>query len=281
MNAVTHDGVFHADEVFAAATLQLLDPATQITRTRKPDLIAAADIAFDVGGGFYDHHQKGGNGVRANGIPYAAFGLIWDQYGMAVSGDAVIAAEVDHILVQPIDAADNGMHLSTPNRTDVQSLNVSGVISLFNPVGDEGFDSQFAVACGMARAILQRAIASARERVNGRRVLASAIETAADPRILIFESFVPGWTSTVVRDAPDALLVVYPSAGTYRVQVVPLELGTPGVRLPLPESWAGLEGEQLAALTCVADATFAHRGRFIAGARSLEGALALARLVLA
>lgn|GEM_PF-6359412 len=42
-----------------------------------------------------------------------------------------------------------------------------------------------------------------------------------------------------------------------------------------------LDGDALAALTGVADATFAHRGLFIAGAVSREGALALAQLAVA
>ena len=278
--AVTHDGVFHADDVFAAATLQLLNPETEITRTRNPLVIAAAHIAFDVGGGDYDHHQPQGGGVRPNGIPYAAFGLIWRDYGKDLCWDWDVAAEVDRILVQPIDAADNGLHLSMPTRDDVHGLNISGVISMFNPVDGESFDGQFAIATAVARTILRRAITNARERIDGRRVLASAIANAVDPRILVFESFVPGWQETIVRNAPNALLVVYPSAGTYRVQVIPQELGKPGVRLPLPEVWAGLDGEALISLTGVADATFAHRGRFIAGAQSQDGALTLARLAL-
>jgi uncharacterized UPF0160 family protein len=51
--------------------------------------------------------------------------------------------------------------------------------------------------------------------------------------------------------------------------------------LPLPSSWAGLRGDALRAVCGVPDAEFCHGGRFIAGARSLEGAQRLAQLALA
>lgn len=37
-------------------------------------------IVFDIGRGAFDHHQKDSR-IRENGIPYAAFGLLWDAKG--------------------------------------------------------------------------------------------------------------------------------------------------------------------------------------------------------
>ncbi|MCE9517420.1 MYG1 family protein [Candidatus Nomurabacteria bacterium] len=90
---VTHNGTFHADDVFATATLSLLlDGNIKVIRTRDPKIIASADYVYDVGGEYnlyknlFDHHQKGGAGKRENGIPYAAFGLVWKSYGAAICG---------------------------------------------------------------------------------------------------------------------------------------------------------------------------------------------------
>ena len=47
---VTHDGKFHADDVFAVATLLLVFPGATVTRTRDEGLIKGADAAVDVGG---------------------------------------------------------------------------------------------------------------------------------------------------------------------------------------------------------------------------------------
>ena len=67
--AVTHDGLFHADDVFAAVVVRRMFPRVRIMRTRHPDHLAAADLRFDVGGKSdgatdFDHHQPGGAGVR-------------------------------------------------------------------------------------------------------------------------------------------------------------------------------------------------------------------------
>ena len=75
--AFTHGGKFHADDVFSATLLLYLNPEIVITRgNRVPENFAG--IVFDIGRGRYDHHQKDSR-VRENGVPYAAFGLLWEQ----------------------------------------------------------------------------------------------------------------------------------------------------------------------------------------------------------
>ena len=86
----THNGNFHADDVFAVAALKNIFPAAKLIRTRDLAVIANADIVVDVGGIFdtetnrFDHHQKGGAGARDNGIPFSSFGLIWQKYGLTI-----------------------------------------------------------------------------------------------------------------------------------------------------------------------------------------------------
>ncbi len=68
-------GKFHADDIFSSALLLYLNPEIQITRGNQvPEEYDG--IVFDIGRGAYDHHQKDSR-VRENGIPYAAFGLLW------------------------------------------------------------------------------------------------------------------------------------------------------------------------------------------------------------
>lgn len=300
----THDGVFHGDDVLAGAIVRLAFPDQAITRTRSPELLESAMLCFDVGQGTYDHHQRGGNGVRPNGVPYASAGLLWEDYGPQICGavptvnpndagdtDAIynpnyglarkIADEVDRQLIQSIDAHDNGHAIAAPTGDAIQCT-ISHILSNFNPSWDEpqNFDQRYFEAVAFAATILDRAIIRARSVVLAREVVAQAVADAIDPRIVVLPYFVP-WQEALVEASADALLCVYPSAGTWRVQVVPATPGQPGARLPLPEAWAGLDNAELAALTGVADATFAHRGRFIAGAQSRNGALALARLAIA
>ncbi len=75
----THGGVFHADDIFSTELLKILNPAIKILRGFSvPEDFTG--IVYDIGGGKYDHHQKDSR-VRENGIPYAAFGLLWEKFG--------------------------------------------------------------------------------------------------------------------------------------------------------------------------------------------------------
>ena len=67
---ITHGGIFHADEVFATAILATLGDVTVMRVFTVPADTRA--FVYDIGRGKYDHHQKGGNGARENGIPSAS-----------------------------------------------------------------------------------------------------------------------------------------------------------------------------------------------------------------
>ena len=125
---VTHDGSFHTDDIFAAATFSLLlekkGENFEIIRTRNPEIIKSADYVFDVGGVYdaksnrFDHHQIGGAGHRQggaskleNGIEYSSFGLVWKKFGKDLTGSDDVVKLVDKRLVCPIDAHDNGFDL--------------------------------------------------------------------------------------------------------------------------------------------------------------------------
>jgi uncharacterized UPF0160 family protein len=62
---------------------------------------------------------------------------------------------------------------------------------------------------------------------------------------------------------------------------VPRQLGSFENRRDLPAAWAGLEGDDLVAVTGVADALFCHAKRFLVVARTREGIGRLAELALA
>ncbi|WP_353864488.1 MYG1 family protein [Svornostia abyssi] len=97
MKVATHDGSFHADDVFAIAVLRLRTPDLEIVRTRDTDVIAACDARVDVGlhsdpaTGDFDHHQKGGAGgsrerdpvrvVRARLARVRRRGVRWQRAG--------------------------------------------------------------------------------------------------------------------------------------------------------------------------------------------------------
>ena len=286
---VTHGGSFHADDVFACAVVKVVFPDARVVRTRDPEVIASADVVFDVGGVYdakgkrFDHHQKPPNGERwpieprANGVPYSSFGLVWRHYGHDCCGSMGIAHEVDQQLVQSVDAADCGFSLHGVATTDARTLSVSAMVSLLNPTWEEegDFDGAFARAVDLAEMILRRAIASAAAKIAAEKAVEAAAATPGPTMVL--DRYLP-WASMPVR--AEKLFCVFPAAaeGTWMVQCVPEKPGSFQSRKPLPEAWGGLRGEELAALTGVGGAVFCHINLFIGGATSLEGALALAKL---
>lgn len=292
MKVATHDGSFHADDVFAIAVLRLRTPDLEIVRTRDPERIAACDARVDVGlrsdpaTGDFDHHQRGGAGTRANGIPYASFGLVWKAYGAEIcAGDAQVAAEVDSYLVQGIDALDGGVTLTKSLIDDVRPMTVSDFVGAMNPAWDEELtpaeqDARFLAAVEKAEGIIERAMSTAAARARAHRLVRAAMARAEDPRLIELDRKMP-WHEPVVTGAPEALYVIYPKSDGWGLQAVPRAVGAFGNRKDLPAAWAGLEGAALADVTGVPDAIFCHGKRFMAAAASREGVLELARQALA
>jgi uncharacterized UPF0160 family protein len=293
MRVATHDGSFHADEVFALAALSLLGEPLEIVRTRDREVLAASDVRVDVGfradpaTGDFDHHQREGGGERRSGVRYASFGLVWREHGAALcGGDAHVAARVDESLVQGVDANDTGQALAEASEGGIRAMTVSGVVGAFNPTWEEETTpeaerARFDEAVSIATAILRREIASAGAAQRAAKVVADAVERskAADPRLVALESNVP-WKEVVVTEAPDAEFVVYPKRQGWGLEAVPRELGSFDNRRDLPAEWAGLDGPALAELTGVPDALFAHAKRFLVVARTREGIDALAERAL-
>ena len=292
MKVATHPGNFHADDVFAVAVLELVHGPLEVVRTRDADAQAAADVRVDVGGrhdpasGDFDHHQKGGAGERANGVRYASFGLVWREYGARLcDGDADVAARVDQSLVQGVDANDTGQTIVAPILDGVRPpMTVSGMIAGLNRRWDEQLSpaeerARFDEALALAGPIIAREIGSAAAQQRAVRIVEAAVRGARDSRVIELERDVP-WKEVVVTQAPAALFVVYPKRQGWGLEAVPRELGSFTNRRDLPEAWAGLDGPDLARVTGVDDALFAHAKRFLVVARSRAGIDALAAQAL-
>jgi uncharacterized UPF0160 family protein len=292
VHIATHDGSFHADEVFALAALYLLGEPVEIIRTRDRDTLRAADVRVDVGfahdpaTGDFDHHQREFDRRRANGVGYASFGLVWEAYGSRIcGGDPEVAEMVDASLVQAIDAGDIGQRLSELVVEDVHPMSLNAVIGGFNARWDETLTpgqerERFDAALELARGILSREIEAAASGGRAVRIVREAIAAAADPRLIELPVNAP-WKRTLVPDAEQALFVIYPKRRGYGLEAVPRELGSFELRRDLPAAWAGLDGERLVAATGVPDALFCHAKRFLVVAASRDGIERLAELALA
>lgn len=297
ISVVTHNGVFHADDVMACAILnRVFDGDLRVSRTRDAVQVAMADIVVDVGGVYdadkqrFDHHQRGGAGVRDNDIPFAACGLVWREYGAAFVASVALSSgllskfdvasvckRVDATVITSIDAADNGIDQGS-------GFTVSSVISQMNPVwfqkpSEDEFDAAFSNAVVLAADILEQTVISAIAEEMAEIVVLTQIEEMRDAgySYIVLRHYCP-WIPAAVK-AGDVDFVIFPAAeGGYRVQCVPTRVGSFGMRKMLPEAWAGLAAEELVEVTGVSDAVFCHKGRFIAGAGSRVGAMKLADL---
>ncbi len=313
----THSGSFHADDVFGVGVLMGVYPSHTLIRTRKQELIDTADLVVDVGGtwdaatGRFDHHQRGFTGARpaqqadgqtVPGVGYASAGLVWTAFGAAYvqawagahgqSLDAKAIDEVvrsiDHSLVQYLDIVDTGQGDVSPGIFGLSSLIAQLNTHWLEEQGmDQGTKAQlqearFREAIAITRKFLDHAISKKVAQIR-------AVDTVrAAPRLLggrvlhLQEGGMP-WTRVVVDEMPDVMFVIYPDSDgdQYQIKTVPVEPGSFTARMDLPQSWAGLRDQELAAVTGVADSVFCHLNLFIGGARSFEGAVKLAELALA
>ena len=285
LTIATHNGNFHADDVFSVAALKYIYPEALVIRTRDVNTLNKANIVLDVGGiydadkGRFDHHQRGGAGKRNNGIPYSSFGLIWKKYGNQLcNDDDNLAKSVDNDLVSIIDAVDCGYVEGVP-----QGISLSQTIAMFNPTWQENsdFDSCFEQAVIFASRVLARFIAGAKGSIEAETIVVEAIAQAKDPRVIVLENFTP-WKKTVHALSSQALYVIYPSeSNQWRIQTVPVEPGSFEDRKPLPNAWAGLTDHELSKIIGINDATFCHNGCFIAGAKSFTSITTMAKIALA
>ncbi|WP_029068967.1 MYG1 family protein [Jonesia quinghaiensis] len=285
MIIATHNGKFHADDVFGVALLTEIHPDATIVRTRDPQRLAEADIVLDVGGEYntetrrYDHHQKS-SGARPNGILYSAFGLLWQDYGRQWCNNDDVWLKIDTRLVTAIDAVDNGQDLYSLTDFGIRPFDLSEYLGLFNPIGDdEDFDSQFTVAVELARTILHRLKAKYVAVLDAERYFQQAYAASPDRRYVILERYIPH--GGISSKQPELLYTVYPGAtGNWTIQAVRPDNAQFSNRKDLPAAWRGLNGSELAEVTGVADAVFCHKAGFICAAQTRDGAQELLRQAL-
>lgn len=289
-DAVTHGNVFHADEILATAILAKINPDLKVARVFKvPHDLKPSTIVYDVGYGELDHHQKGGNGVRPNGVPYASAGLVWRRFGSQVvcntCSPQAVWEHVDRVLVQGVDANDCGT--MPPVKYPAQPQTISQAISGFYPPWDKDLtpdgdgltaaDYAFKKAVTFMTEILDNTIDYAVSVVKAKAAVQESIERA-EKGVMLLSKYMP-WKGTLMQDtserAKDIRVVVYPdNRSGYAWCVVPN-------RALAPEHWRGLKGRSLQQTSGCATAVFVHPAGFMGGAASLVDALTMAYEVAA
>lgn len=289
---VTHDGSFHTDDVFAAATLSIYlegkGEAFEIIRTRDQEMIDKADYVFDVGDIYdpgknrFDHHQKSFREKRANSIFYSSFGLVWKKFGIELTGSNESIELIDKRLVSPVDAHDNGFDL-VEKKYEVFPYLIQDFFRVMRPTWREtnlDIDQIFLESVEVAKRILSREIIHAKDTILSNQSIISIYNNTEDKRFVVLDQNYP--SSEILNKLPEVFFVVYPKAsdGFWGIKAVRNDSKSFENRKNLPKSWAGLRDEELVKVTGVEDAVFCHKGLFMAVAKSKEGVIKLARLAL-
>jgi len=292
---VTHNGTFHTDDLFATATLSILNNGNiKIIRTRDPKMFNKGDYVYDVGGennfdmDKFDHHQKGGGGERENGIPYASFGLVWKKYGELICGDKEVSDLIDLNIVQPIDAKDSGFDIFTPKIKNVSPYSVEQIFLSAIPTWKENnknIDKIFEKQLKKIIKLLKREIEIAKTDVEGRNIIIEAYKKAENKKIVITNIDFPRYLfQNTLSQFPEPVYFVYPSSHSHswKVEAIRKSSETMESRKLFPEEWRGsmeVSGK-LREITGVSDAQFCHQNGFFLTAGSREGAIKLAEKAL-
>jgi len=281
--ALTHNGTFHCDDIFAAVILDEI-MKHELTLIRVPNVpkdLPKKLIVFDIGGGKFDHHQVDAP-IRRSGIKYSSAGLIWREYGrkllkkrgVSIRSVNYVWNKIDHKFIQAIDASDNGMLKSAyPN------FCISNLISSFNPIWDfeEESNECFMNAFNFAKIIFDNEIEKEMAFARASESLEKSIATSENG-IMILPKYIPWDDYFNSSRNPQRKKIQYVIFKNNRDENFCIR-GTKYARNRLfPTEWAGLTTEDLINITNVETATFCHPQRHICGAQTLDDAIKLVNI---
>lgn len=292
---------------------------SEIRRSRNPVDWEWADAVVDVGAKYlvpdadgrywFDHHQREGAGARPSpsashttGVPYSACGLVWKAIGrdVLVGGGSAdpdrlllldqVAGDIDRDLIAPIDATDNGEGIMEHGSRygGIRNPSLPWIVDQFNPpwnnlsVGAE--EERFGQALLFAQGVLKRTIEKTFAKHAAVDLVRSAYATRDTKEILVLAAGMP-WKYALlgVLDDKEVHFVVHPGDGStpWMISAVPSPNRDFTHRKLLPKSWAGLREAALDDVSGIAGTIFCHRDRFIAGARTFDQALLMAKAAVA
>lgn len=206
---VTHDGVFHADEVFATALIKLVAKSSnnqiKVIRTRNPKMLQEhltleTSIVIDVGNSEFDHHQElKYNTINGEQIPMSSFGLVHKKF--LELGLIFFDKDLQN-LVTEIDKADNGVAPST------MSTLVRTFTPNWNDTSDTAMDCAFYRAVDFAKVILENMFEKTKLNFFAEEIIKDRIETlktanefktnSMKRNYFILETFIP-FQETVIK----------------------------------------------------------------------------------
>ncbi|NGX45110.1 MAG: hypothetical protein K940chlam2_00252 [Chlamydiae bacterium] len=278
----THDGTFHADEVSACALLlvfRLID-RDKIVRTRDPHRLAECEFVCDVGGLYdpskkrFDHHQLEYQGGLASA------GMIWLYLRESGLVDQKVYDYLNHAALRGIDAHDNGKIVQEEGVCTFSHI-IASMVPIDYSASESERTAAFFEALDFAVGYFQRLL----NRLDYIRACRKKVAAAMERRdlSLIFDEPMP-WQENFFElggVSHPALFVVMPAEKHWKLRgIPPSPANKMKVRLPLPELWAGLRGEELEKASGIPGGIFCHKGLFISVWETKEAALKALDLIL-
>lgn len=312
----THSGTFHCDEVLACWMLKQLPAYkdAEIIRTRDPEVLDTCDIVIDVGGVFdtnrhrYDHHQKEFNETMNSLNPsypwktrLSSAGLVYYHFGHNIlktilkdcDEDTISATfrQVYEYFIQEVDGIDNGVPMFDGEPKYRITTNLSSRVANLNPPWNSPNRDETE---GFYKA-LELVGEEFKDRVNykasvwwpARFIVKQAIESRFkvhdSGEIMLFDDdkFCP-WKEhyfeleSEMKVEPKVKFVLFCDRGMWRVQAVPVAIGSYICRVFLWKEWQGLRDDELVKVSGIDGSVFVHSTGFIGGNKTKEGAMDMA-----
>ena len=282
IQVVTHDGIFHADELLACAALSIAygRDNVAIIRSRDSKVLEVATQnkdtwVIDVGNSYdpdmlnFDHHMRDFNLTNSFGNKLSSFGMVVE----ALLG-LNFFTEVKEPLLKfsnKVDMLDNGIEKA-------EDLFFLTILNHYSENEVINFYSALETAIAYLRSLINK---WKEERIINLR-LNDALGNMTEDGIIYHSSYIP--VDERANAIPEAKLVVYKSkTGTYNIQSVNVgETKDFSVRCPAPSKWLGLRDNELICASGGLPLTFCHVGGFltVTSTDDLDEALRVARIII-
>ena len=282
IQVVTHDGIFHADELLACAALSIAYGRDNlaIIRTRDSKVLEIATQnkdtwVIDVGNSYdpemlnFDHHMRDFNLTNSFGNKLSSFGMV-----VQALLHRNFFTEVKDSLLEfsnKVDMLDNG----------VKKAEDLTFISILNSYSDNeviNFYAALQTAIDYLRSLINK---WKEERIINLR-LNDSLGNMTEDGIIYNTDYIP--VDERANAIPEAKLVVYKNkAGTYNIQSVNVtETKDFSVRCPTPEGWRGLRDNELIRASGGLPLVFCHVGGFltVTSTDDIDEALRVARIII-
>lgn len=251
--AYTHDGVYHADDLFCMTLIEYALGEDmynfEFIRTRN---LEHPYFTFDVGGGDFDHHQcdEYRDGEK-KGI-FASFGKLWCTVGRTLGLREEIWKEIDEQFVRAIDLTDNTGVMNPVNY-------------MINSTKHRGLEEGFIIARSMANEILIEIIESGLQKSKELNDFYKEVESRVNNSsvLVLSRHYV---VNKEVYQSMGIDWIIFPDVtpGLFTVQAVGKKL--------LPEDLRGKSGD--------GNIIFTHKGGWVGKTKGIESAIELVATAL-